>query len=125
MHSSRTGRRLAALLATLVAAATATVATGLGATSSAVAPAAAESSDQPAVADWTMMVYAVGDTVSVPELMVENLNEIAQLPDSARVNIVVLVDLPALGSKDAPTQPLAGQQPFSTAKLLVLHNHAY
>ena len=123
MHSPRVGRRLSAMVATLAAAAAATVATGLDATSSAVAPVAA--SDKPDVADWTMMIYAVGDTVSVPELMVENLNEIAQLPDSPHVNIVVLADLPALGSKDAPTQALAGQQPFSSAKLLLLHDHAY
>jgi hypothetical protein len=125
-HSSRPGRRLAVLVATVVAAGTASLVTGLGSTSEAVAPAADDAgSDQKAVADWTMMVYAVGDTVSVPELMVENLNEIAQLPDEPHVNIVVLVDLPELGSKDAPTQALAGQQPFSTAKLLLLHNHQY
>jgi hypothetical protein len=109
------------LVATIVATGTVSLVTGLGTTSQAVAPAAAK----PAVADWTMMIYAVGDTVNVPELMVENLDEIAQLPDSPNVNIVVLVDLPELGSKDAPTQALAGQQPFSTAKLLVLHNHEY
>jgi cysteine peptidase C11 family protein len=120
-HSPRPARWLAAAVATVATAATATLAVGLGDSSQAVAPAA----DDAAVADWTMMVYAVGDTVSVPELMVENLNEIAQLPDEPGVNVVVLVDLPALGSKDAPTQALAGQQPFSTAKLLALHNHQY
>jgi cysteine peptidase C11 family protein len=119
-HSPRAGR-LVALAATLVAAGTAFVATGLGTTGEAVADAADESS----VADWTMMVYAVGDTVSVPQLMVENLNEIAQLPDEADVNIVVLLDLPEATDQDAPTSPVAGVGDFSTAKLLVLKNHQY
>ena len=120
-HSPRAGRRLVAVLATLVAAATATVATGLGATSSAVAPAAAS----PRVADWTMMIYAVGDTASVPELMVENLAAIAQLPDEADVNIVVLLDLPERTDKDAPTTPVPGVGDFTTAKLLLLKDGKY
>jgi hypothetical protein len=120
-HFPSAGRRSVALAATLVAAGTAFVLTGLGTTSEAVA----ESADDASVADWTMMVYAVGDTVSVPQLMVENLNEIAQLPDEAGVNIVVLLDLPEATDQDAPTSPVAGLDDFSTAKLLVLKNHQY
>ena len=120
-HSPRPGRRLVAVLATLVAAATAAVATGLGATSSAVAPAAAATP----LADWTMMIYAVGDTASVPELMVENLAAIAQLPDEADVNIVVLLDLPERTDKDAPTTPVPGVGDFTTAKLLLLKDGRY
>jgi hypothetical protein len=104
-----------------VAASTAFVLTGLGTTGEAVA----HDVDDASLADWTMMVYAVGDTVSVPQLMVENLNEIAQLPDEANVNIVVLLDLPDANDQDAPTTPVAGLGDFSTAKLLVLQNHQY
>lgn len=114
-HFPRAGRGLAVLVATLVAAGTASLATGLGATSQAVAPAADDG-----VADWTMMVYAVGDTMNVPELMVENLAQIAQLPDQANVNVVVLLDLPEPTDTDAPTSTLPGLGQFSTAKLLVL-----
>ena len=120
-HTPRAGRRLAALAATLVAAGTAFLAAGLGQSSEAVAAGAADGD----VADWTMMVYAVGDTMSVPQLMVENLDEVAQLPDQANVNIVVLLDLPETTDKDAPTTPVAGLGDFSTAKLLVLQNHQY
>jgi hypothetical protein len=104
-----------------VAAGTAFVLTGLGTTGEAVADAA----DEASAADWTMMVYAVGDTMSVPQLMVENLNEIAQLPDDPDVNVVVLLDLPEATDTDAPTSPVAGVGDFSTAKLLVLQNHQY
>jgi hypothetical protein len=115
---------MVALAATLVAAGTAFVLTGLGTTTQAVAD-SADAADDASVADWTMMVYAVGDTVSVPQLMVENLNEIAQLPGDPDVNIVVLLDLPDAGDPDAPTSPVAGLGDFSTAKLLVLKNHQY
>ena len=117
----RPGRRWVGVAATLVAAGTALVATGLGQSGQAVAASAADAQ----VADWTMMVYAVGDTVSVPQLMVEDLNEIAALPDQAGVNIVVLLDLPEPTDQDAPTSPVAGVGDFSTAKLLVLHNHQF
>ena len=119
-HFPRTGRRLAGLVATLVAAGAASVVTGLGTTSEAVAAA-----DDEAVADWTMMVYAVGDTASVPQLMVENLTEIAQLPDEDSVNIVVLLDLPERTDTDAPTSQVPGIGDFSTAKLLVLEDGKY
>jgi Clostripain family len=121
----RTGRRLVVLVAKLVATSAASLATGVDATSQAVAPAAAAAPDQGQVADWTMMVYAVGDTVSVPQLMVENLDEIAQLPDEADVNIVVLLDLPERTSKDAPSSQVTGLGDFSTAKLLVLEDGKY
>ncbi len=119
-HFPRAGRRLAALVATLVAAGAASLATGLGTTSEAVAAA-----DDGGVADWTMMIYAVGDTASVPQLMVENLTEIAQLPDDADVNIVVLLDLPEPTDTDAPTSTVPGIGAFSTAKLLVLEDGRY
>ena len=72
-----------------------------------------------------MMVYAVGDTASVPQLMVENLTEIAQLPDQDDVNIVVLLDLPEPTDTDAPTSQVPGIGDFSTAKLLVLEGGKY
>ncbi len=120
-HITPVGRRLAVLVATLVAAGTAALATGIGATSQAVAPAAADDE----LADWTMMVYAVGDTMNVPELMVENLAQIAQLPEQANVNVVVLLDLPESTDTDAPTSTVPGLGPFSTAKLLVLEGGQY
>ena len=72
-----------------------------------------------------MMVYAVGDTASVPQLMVENLTEIAQLPDEDDVNVVVLLDLPEPTDTDAPTSQVPGVGDFSTAKLLVLEDGRY
>jgi hypothetical protein len=118
-HFPRAGRRLAGLVATLVAAGAASLATGVGTTSQAAA------ADDPAVADWTMMIYAVGDTSGVPQLMVENLTEIAQLPDDADVNVVVLLDLPESTDTDAPTSTVPGVGAFSTAKLLVLEDGRY
>ena len=119
-HFPRAGRRLAGLVATLVAAGAVSLAAGLGTTSEAVAAA-----DDAEVADWTMMIYAVGDTASVPQLMVENLTEIAQLPDADNVNIVVLLDLPEPTDTDAPTSQVPGIGEFSTAKLLVLEDGRY
>ena len=119
-HFPRPGRRLTGLVATLVAAGAASLVTGLGTTSQAVAPAA-----DGGVAEWTMMVYAVGDTASVPQLMVENLTEIAQLPDQDDVNVVVLLDLPEPTDTDAPTSQVPGVGDFSTAKLLVLEDGRY
>ncbi len=124
-HSPRTGRRLAGLVATLVAAGAASLVTGLGTTSKAVAAADDAGPDQGEVADWTMMVYAVGDTASVPQLMVENLTEIAQLADEDGVNVVVLLDLPERTDTDAPTSQVPGVGDFSTAKLLVLEDGRY
>ena len=72
-----------------------------------------------------MMVYAVGDTASVPQLMVENLTEIAQLADEDGVNVVVLLDLPERTDTDAPTSQVPGVGDFSTAKLLVLEDGRY
>ncbi len=119
-HFPRAGRRLTGLVATLVAAGAVSLAAGLGSTSEAVAAA-----DDAEVADWTMMIYAVGDTASVPQLMVENLTEIAQLPDADNVNIVVLLDLPEPTDTDAPTSQVPGIGEFSTAKLLVLEDGRY
>ena len=119
-RSARRARRGTVLAATLVAAGTAVVGAGLGGSSQAAAPAADD-----ATARWTMMVYAVGDTPSVPQLMVENLTELAQLPSSPDVNVVVLLDLPELTDADAPQSSLPGVDDFSTAKLLVLEDGAY
>ena len=113
----RAGRRWAALAATLVAAGTAVVGSGPASSSEAVAPAADDD-----LAAWTMMVYAVGDTPSVPQLMVENLAELTRLPSDPDVNVVVLLDLPELTDPDAPTAQLPGVGDFSTAKLLVLED---
>lgn len=77
------------------------------------------------LADWTMMVYAVGDTDGVADLMVQNLNQMAALPDDADVNVVVLLDLPDRSTGQAPTSTLPGLGEFSTAKLLVLAGNRY
>ena len=119
--SSRTGRRLVVPAAALVAAGATLIGAGLGDGSQAAAPAAAAEG----VADWTMMVYAVGDTSGVPQLMVENLTNIAQLPDADNVNVVVLLDLPERTDTDAPTSTVPGVGEFSTAKLLVLEDGRY
>ncbi len=115
------GRRLAVLVATLVAAGTVLVSTGIGAMGQAAAPAAADDE----LADWTMMVYAVGDTMNVAQAMVENLTQIAQLPEQPNVNVVVLLDLPEPTDTGAPTSTVPGLEPFSTAKLLVLEGGRY
>jgi Clostripain family len=122
----RTHFRWAVLVAAVAAAGSTSLVVGLGAQAAApAASAAAAATAKDGVADWTMMVYAVGDTVSVPELMVENLAELAQLPDDADVNVVVLLDLPEATDADAPTSTLPGVGDFSTAKLLVLEDGAY
>jgi hypothetical protein len=76
-------------------------------------------------ADWTMMVYAVGDTTNVANLMVQNLSQIAALPAADNVNVVVLIDLPARNDAGAPTDTLPGMEQFTTAKLLVLEDNEY
>ena len=73
-----------------------------------------------ATADWTMMVYAVGDTEVVPEVMVRNLNRLTEIPDAANVHIVALVDLPERTDPSAPQSEIRGVGQFTTAKLLVL-----
>ena len=104
------------------------VATGaLAATLSASYFPAATAADERAagVADWTMMVYAVGDTDNVAEVMVQNLGQMAALPDDADVNVVVLLDLPDPSSGHAPTSTLPGLGEFTTAKLLVLGGNRF
>lgn len=76
-------------------------------------------------ADWTLMVYAVGDTSNVSQLMVENLSQLAELPDADNVNVVVLLDLPELNDPGAPTGTLPGLDRFTTAKLLQLDGNRY
>ena len=105
---------------TATAAALAVVA-GIAGASSAAAPAAAPKGQ----ADWTLMVYAVGDTAGVPELMVQNLSQLAALPDADNVNVVVMLDLPERSDSDFPTSTLPGVGAFSTTKLLVLDNHRF
>ena len=73
-----------------------------------------------------MMVYAVGDTASVPQLMVENLAEIAQLPDEdgrQRRRAARPPGAPPTPMRRARTVPGLGE--FSTAKLLVLEDGKY
>jgi hypothetical protein len=97
------------------------VVAGIAGASSAAAPAAA-----PQVrADWTIMVYAVGDTSNVSQLMVENLTQLAAVPDADNVNVVVLVDLPERSDAGAPTSTLPGMGQFTTAKLLQLDGNRY
>ena len=95
---------------------------GLGGLGQAAAGTSAGPAAKDDPAEWTMMVYAVGDTPSVPQLMVENLAELTQLPPATDVNVVVLLDLPDAGDDDAPLQALPGVGDFSTAKLLVLED---
>ena len=97
------------------------VLTVLGGASGAAAPAAAPGGK----ADWTMMVYAVGDTAGVPEVMMQNLSQLAALPDADNVNVVVLLDLPERNDPDYPRTALPGVAPFTTAKLLVLGDNRW
>jgi len=112
----RGGARLTAGAAALVCA---TVA-GLAGGSSAAAP-----ETRAAAADWTMMVYAVGDTSNVSQLMVENLTQLAALPDADNVNVIVLLDLPERTDPGAPSSTLPGLDQFTTAKLLVLDGNRF
>lgn len=97
------------------------VLTVVGGASGAAAPAAAPQGG----ADWTMMVYAVGDTGGVPELMVQNLSQLAALPDADNVNVVVMLDLPERNDSDFPTSTLPGVGEFTTTKLLVLDGNRF
>jgi hypothetical protein len=90
-------------------------------TSGAAVPAAAPQRG----ADWTLMVYAVGDTSNVSQLMVENLSQLAALPDADNVNVVVLLDLPERTDPGAPTGTLPGLDQFTTAKLLQLDGNRF
>ncbi len=109
----RLGRRPRWILAVTIALAL----TAMGARVDALVPAAA-----PASADWTMMVYAVGDTDNVAEVMVRNLNRFTEIPDAENVNIVALVDLPERNDPGAPDSQIRGIGEFTTAKLLQLDN---
>ena len=94
---------------------------GIAGASSAAAPAAAPAKG----ADWTLMVYAVGDTSNVSQLMVENLGQLAALPDADNVNVVVLLDLPERSDPGAPSGTLPGLDQFTTAKLLQLDGNRF
>ena len=85
----------------------------------ALAPGAA-GADEDELADWTFMVYAVGDTDNVAEIMVQNLSQLAAVPDDAEVNVVLMVDLPTAPEGPPPTSTLPGVGEFDTAKLFVL-----
>ena len=89
--------------------------------SSAAPPAAAPAG----AADWTMMVYAVGDTSGVPEVMMQNLSQLAALPDADNVNVVVMLDLPERDDPDYPRTTLPGVAAFTTTKLLVLDGNRF
>ena len=117
MRSQRARRNPQRRRARLTASTTALLCVaGFAGASSASAPAAA-ADDR---ADWTMMVYAVGDTDNVAEIMVQNLSQLAALPDDADVNVVVLLDLPDDRDPGAPTSTLPGAGEFDTAKLFLL-----
>jgi hypothetical protein len=88
-------------------------------------PATAADETADGVADWTVMVYAVGDTDNVAEVMVQNLGQLAALPDDADVNVVVLLDLPDRDTGQAPTSTLPGIGEFSTAKLMVVSGNRF
>jgi len=72
-----------------------------------------------------MMVYAVGDTSGVPEVMMQNLSQLAALPDADNVNVVVMLDLPESNDPDSPTTTLPGVGAFTTTKLLVLDGNRF
>lgn len=82
-------------------------------------PAPASAADA-AVADWTMLVYAVADTEGIGGLMTDDLAELTALSDDPDVNIVVLVDMPDPAEPGAGRGALPGTGPFTTAKLLKL-----
>ena len=62
--------------------------------------------------DWTMMVYAVGDTSNVSAADGARTSpQLAALPDADNVNVVVLLDLPERNDPGAPTSTLPGSRP--------------
>ena len=113
------GRGLAAVLAGVTLAAGVSAGQGAAAVRP-PAPTGAASAATLAVAEWTMMVYAVADTESIGGLMTDDLAELTALPEDPDVNIVVLVDMPDPGQPGAGSGALPGTGPFTTAKLLKL-----
>jgi hypothetical protein len=93
------------------------------AAASAAAPAASAAED--GRAEWTMMVYAVVDTVNIGAEMTGDLAALTALPDDPEVNIVVLVDMPSQDTPNAGPRSLPGTGPFSTGKLLKLEGGRY
>jgi len=74
---------------------------------------------------WTMMVYAVVDTVNIGAEMTGDLAALAELPDDPDVNIVVLVDMPSQDTPNAGPGSLPGTGQFTTGKLLKLEGGRY
>ena len=110
---ARTGRALAALVAVVLA-------VTLGGAAAPVAASGKAAVAGAGTADWTMMMYVVGDTQNVAEVMVRNLNRLTSIPDADNVNIVALVDLPERTDSGAPQSEIRGVGQFTTAKLLQL-----
>jgi hypothetical protein len=76
-------------------------------------------------ADWTLKLYMVEDTDHIAEDAIRNLNALAALPDYSNVHVVAMVDLPAQGSPDYPTDTLTGVGAFSDTRFVVLGNHRW
>jgi hypothetical protein len=92
-----------------------------GLTSQAAEP-GTSGSDQ---ASWTLMIYDVADTESIPDEMIANLAEFAALPDMSNVNVVALVDLPEKDDPAYPTSTLPGVAPFTDTELLLLKDNKW
>ena len=110
--------------------ATAAVVAGLLGALALVVPSAASVSAGAAAAEdgeaeWTMMVYAVVDTVNIGAEMTGDLAALTELPDDPDVNIVVLVDMPSQDTPNAGPGSLPGTGQFSTGKLLKLEGGRY
>ena len=57
--------------------------------------------------------------------MVQNLSQLAALPDADNVNVIVMLDLPERNDPGAPDSTLPGLDQFTTAKLLVLDDNKF
>ncbi|WP_205473159.1 clostripain-related cysteine peptidase [Nocardioides sp. SYSU D00038] len=110
---------IAATAAALVAAAVPVVVSAGTGPAVGAAPAAVKTAKGDA-ADWTMMIYAVGDTSNVAEQMARNLANLAAVPDASNVNVVALVDFPDNSVAGAPVTRIPGLDLFTTAKLIQL-----
>jgi hypothetical protein len=94
-------------------------------------PALTSHADEPSTtsdgsqAAWTLMIYDVADTESIPDEMIRNLAELAALPDMSNVNVVALVDLPEKNDPAYPTSTLPGVAPFTDTELLLLKDNKW
>jgi hypothetical protein len=114
----------AAVVAGLLGAALLVPSSASGSSAASVAPATASAAED-GQAEWTMMVYAVVDTVNIGAEMTGDLAALTQLPDDPDVNIVVLVDMPSQDTPNAGPGSLPGTGPFTTGKLLKLEGGRY